>query len=127
MTDIQRAEDALETLRDILREEHDALLAGRAGTASALLPAKMKAMEVFDEVTSNQELIRKTPGFRERLGEIVTLSKENAAHFAAVRNGVNSVISRMSTMSTTAYVGAYGADGGKTAFSKAVGGYEKKV
>jgi hypothetical protein len=114
-------------LLDILETEHEALMAGAAGQASALLKPKMDAMNAFDELMADPAQLTSVPEVRPRMERIVRLASENAELFSAVRNGVGQAVSRIGSATTNAYVGAYTPAGGKTAFSKAAGGYTKKA
>lgn len=127
MSDQMPARDVLTGLLDILEAEHDALLAGQAGTAGALLKPKMEAMKAFDTLMENPASLRPIPGVQTLMQRIVALSSENASLFSAVRNGLDAAITRVGSSATNAYVGAYTQSGGKTAFTKAVGGYAKKA
>lgn len=127
MSTTEHAGETLNVLQTVLEDEKQALLAGQAGTAAGLLPRKMEAMKAFETLLTQPELIRTLPDFNIRMEKIVSLASENATHFSAVRNGVNSAISRLNTSSGDSYVGAYQKNGSQTAFSKAVGGYEKKA
>ncbi|MEM5518845.1 hypothetical protein WNY37_17940 [Henriciella sp. AS95] len=127
MSTPETAGNILNHLQGILEAEHQALLAGQAGTAASLLEQKMTAMGEFEQLLQQPELIRALPNYNVRMERIVSLASENASHFNAVRNGVNSAISRLDTSSGNSYVGAYQANGAKTAFANAVGAYEKKA
>lgn len=127
MAETVTTQQTLTDLLDILQEEHQALLAGQAGTAGALLKPKMEAMKAFDTLMENPANLRGIPGIQDLMQRIVSLSSENAALFSAVRNGLNAAVTRVSASASTAYVGAYTQSGEKTAFSKAVGGYAKKA
>ncbi|GGB75870.1 MULTISPECIES: hypothetical protein [Henriciella] len=127
MSTPEAAGNILDHLQSVLEAEHQALLAGQAGTAASLLEQKMKAMSAFDTLLQQPELIRALPDYSARMERIISLASENAGHFNAVRNGVNSAISRLGSSAGNSYVGAYQANGAQTAFTKAVGGYEKKA
>lgn len=127
MAETATTQKTLTDLLDILQEEHQALLAGQAGTAGALLKPKMEAMKAFDTLMENPANLRGIPGVQDLMQRIVSLSSENAALFSAVRNGLNAAVTRVGASASTAYVGAYTQSGEKTAFSKAVGGYAKKA
>lgn len=122
-----RIEEALSTLEDVLVRERELLLSGRARETANLIGEKISALEVFDAVVVNGAENRLRDGQRKRVDAVVGLAKENATHFTAVRNGLQNAISRIESMTDGAYVGAYGANGGQTAFPKATGGYVKKV
>ena len=121
------AEITLNSLQDILAAEREALLSGLAGTAAGMLEEKMQAMQAFEQLLADPQAVRSVPGIQARMETIIQLATENAGHFSAVRNGVNSAITRLTEASGNSYVGAYQSNGSNTVFSKAVGGYEKKA
>lgn len=127
MVDQIAPEQVLTDLISILEAEHEALLAGQAGTAAGLLKSKMEAMKAFDALMENPANLRSVPGAQSLMARVVSLSSENAQLFSAVRNGLSSAISRVGAAPGHSYVGAYTQNGGKTAFSKATGGYAKKA
>ncbi|QYI99314.1 hypothetical protein KUV46_08065 [Thalassovita mediterranea] len=120
-------ESVLTSLLELLEAEHEALKAGQAGKASGLLQSKMEAMKAFDTLVADPARLRGVPDVKLRMERIVTLATENADLFSAVRNGVGQAVTRVSDSTAHSYVGAYTAAGGKTAFSKATGGYAKKA
>ncbi|WP_018148340.1 hypothetical protein [Henriciella marina] len=127
MNNNAEADTVLTGLLDILETEHEALKAGAAGKASGLLQPKMEAMNAFDELMADPAQLRGVPDVKSRMERIVRLATENAELFSAVRNGVGQAVSRIGGATSNAYVGAYTSAGGKTAFSKAAGGYAKKA
>jgi len=127
MSDLPNADAVLNGLHDILENEHAALKAGRAGEAGQLLQPKMEAMTAFDALMADPKKLRGLPDVQSRVGRIVQLATENAELFSAIRNGIGNAVSRLGATSADSYVGAYTSAGGKTAFSKATGGYSKKA
>lgn len=127
MSNQTNPDSVLTGLLDILETEHEALKAGAAGQASALLKSKMEAMSAFDELMADPAQLASAPDVRPRMERIVRLASENAELFSAVRNGVGQAVSRIGSATANAYVGAYTSAGQKTAFSKAAGGYTKKA
>lgn len=127
MAEPRSPDQILTDLLEILEAEHTSLTAGQAGTAGGLLQAKMAAMQAFDALMEEPERVRGVPDYQRRMQRIITLASENAALFSAVRNGLNSAIGRVGSAGPASYVGAYTATGDKTAFTKAVGGYAKKI
>lgn len=114
-------------LRDVLEAERAALISGHAREAVALMDRKMQALKAFDAIVEGAGSMPANSGLRADIEDIVGLARENASHFAAVRNGMNNAVTRLNSMSDTSYVGSYNANGARTPFPKASGGYVKKA
>lgn len=119
--------DAIATLEDILVREQALLLAGRARETADLVKDKVAALQVFDEVVLKPDGNALAGEDRKRVEAIIAIAKENAVHFTSVRNGIRGALGRIESLTDGAYVGAYSAGGGRTAFPKAAGSYVNKV
>jgi hypothetical protein len=114
-------------LRDILLSERNLLLTGRARDAAALVPAKMEAMQDLEAFLEDRQLNSHSVGHRAEMEEIVRLSKENSAHFDAIRNGLRHAIERLESMHGSAYVGSYAQNGNKIPFTEVTGQFRRKA
>lgn len=123
----EQIEQALGALEDILGQEKQLLLSGRAKETVELVGAKMSALEVIDAAAIRAAPSSLSDTQKRRVETIKRMASENAAHFAAVRNGVQNLIQRVGRVTSDSFVGAYGAGGSQTPFTHATGGYLKKI
>ena len=114
-------------LKDILLSERDLLLSGRARDAAALVPDKMDAIQDLEAFLGNRELNSLPVGHRADMEEVVRLSRENSAHFEAIRNGLRHAIERLESMHGSAYVGSYAQNGSKIPFTEVTGQFRRKA
>ena len=114
-------------LKDILLSEKDLLLTGRAREAADLLPAKMEAMQDIEAYLESRESGSLPIEHRADMELIVRLSKENSAHFEAIRNGLRHAIDRLESMHGGAYVGSYAQNGSKVPFTEVTGQFRRKA
>ena len=114
-------------LRDILLSERSLLLTGRARDAAALMPDKMEAIQDLEAFLADRELNSHPVGHRADMEEIVRLSRENSAHFDAIRNGLRHAIERLESMHGSAYVGSYAQNGSKIPFTEVTGQFRRKA
>tara|TARA_R110002051_G_scaffold232147_1_gene293945 strand:+ start:217 stop:597 length:381 start_codon:yes stop_codon:yes gene_type:complete len=114
-------------LRDILLSEKDLLLTGRAREAAALLPVKMEAMQDIEAFLESRDPNSLPIEHRADMELIVRLSKENSAHFEAIRNGLRHAIDRLESMHGSAYVGSYAQNGSKVPFTEVAGQFRRKA
>tara|TARA_R110000787_G_scaffold40813_2_gene101057 strand:- start:142 stop:522 length:381 start_codon:yes stop_codon:yes gene_type:complete len=114
-------------LKDILLSEKDLLLTGRAREAADLLPAKMEAMQDIEAYLESRESGSLPIEHRADMELIVRLSKENSAHFEAIRNGLRHAIDRLESMHGSAYVGSYAQNGSKVPFTEVAGQFRRKA
>tara|TARA_R110000787_G_scaffold26798_1_gene74749 strand:- start:3853 stop:4233 length:381 start_codon:yes stop_codon:yes gene_type:complete len=114
-------------LRDILLSEKDLLLTGRAREAAELLTVKMEAMQDIEAFLENREPNSLPLEHRADMELIVRLSKENSAHFEAIRNGLRHAIDRLESMHSAAYVGSYAQNGSKIPFTEVAGQFRRKA
>ena len=127
MTAPAAVDTTLERLRSVLGQEKHFLMSGRTHEAAELIGEKMNALEAFHHLLEDPASTGLVAARRDSIEDILGMARENAAHFAAVRNGLSRAVSRLEALSDDAYVGAYRHDGGQTPFSKASGNYSKKV
>ena len=114
-------------LKDILLSEKDMLLTGRAREAAELLPVKMEAMQDIEAYLESREPGSLPIEHRADMELIVRLSKENSAHFEAIRNGLRHAIERLESMHSSAYVGSYAQNGSKIPFTEVTGQFRRKA
>lgn len=121
------ASDAMARLKDVLHTERDLLLTGRAAQTAALVEEKSALLGAVEARLQTAGTAQLTPGERQGLEALVAQARENAVHFAAVRNGLAGAIARLDTLHDNAWVGSYGERGAPVPFSGAAGQYRKKV
>ncbi len=114
-------------LKDILLSERNLLLTGRARDAAALMPDKMDAMQDIEAFLADREPNSLPAAHRTDMEEIVRLSRENSAHFEAIRNGLRHAIERLESMHGSAYVGSYAQNGTKIPFTEVTGQFRRKA
>ena len=114
-------------LKDILLSEKNLLLAGRAREAAELLAVKAEAMQDIETFLESREPGSLPIEHREDMESIVRLSKENSAHFEAIRNGLRHAIDRLESMHGSAYVGSYAQNGSRIPFTEVAGQFRKKA
>lgn len=114
-------------LKDILLSERNLLLTGRARDAAALMPDKMDAMQDIEAFLAEREPNSLPAAHRTDMEEIVRLSRENSAHFEAIRNGLRHAIERLESMHGSAYVGSYAQNGTKIPFTEVTGQFRRKA
>tara|TARA_R110000772_G_scaffold94457_1_gene192347 strand:- start:127 stop:507 length:381 start_codon:yes stop_codon:yes gene_type:complete len=114
-------------LKDILLSEKDMLLTGRAREAAGLLSVKMEAMQDIEAYLESLEPGSLPIEHRADMELIVRLSKENSAHFEAIRNGLRHAIERLESMHSSAYVGSYAQNGSKIPFTEVTGQFRRKA
>ena len=114
-------------LKDILLSEKDMLLTGRAREAAGLLSVKMEAMQDIEAYLESREPGSLPIEHRADMELIVRLSKENSAHFEAIRNGLRHAIERLESMHSSAYVGSYAQNGSKIPFTEVTGQFRRKA
>lgn len=114
-------------LEDILINERQLLLAGRARDAAELSGEKLTALEAFENAFGARTPVAVSPQTRQLILDVIQLSEENALLLNAVRNGVRSLIARFEGPAGDAFVGSYRIGGRQVAFSRATGQYFKRV
>tara|TARA_R110000850_G_scaffold191114_1_gene317873 strand:- start:60000 stop:60380 length:381 start_codon:yes stop_codon:yes gene_type:complete len=114
-------------LKDILLSERNLLLTGRARDAAALMPDKMDAIQDIEAFLADREPNSLPAAHRTDMEEIVRLSRENSAHFEAIRNGLRHAIERLESMHGSAYVGSYAQNGTKIPFTEVTGQFRRKA
>jgi predicted transcriptional regulator len=112
-------------LAEILRSEKELLLTGRARDAILLMDEKMEALRSLEDYLSSRDANSIPLEYRTQIETIVDLSRENAIHFEAVRNGLRHAIERLETMHGSAYVGSYTQDGSKVPFTEVTGQFRR--
>ncbi len=121
------AEAAAADMEDILQLERRLLSAGEAREAAALSERKLSAFAAFQALLESGAFRAAPQEARGQIERIGALAQENAALLAAVRNGLQSLMTRINQTSCSTYVGSYGQGGAQLAFRQATGGYVKRV
>lgn len=115
-------------LRGLLLQERELLISGRAREAAGLVQSKLDATQQIEAILGPEgQGSGVSAAHRREIEEIVKLARENSAHFEAIRNGLRHAIERLETMHANAYVGSYGQNGAKLAFSGVTGSYLRKA
>lgn len=120
-------ESAALHLEDVLLAERDFLLAGQVREAAALVEDKLAALEAFEGAAAAFGAGGAPAQVRALIGRVIQMAEENAVHLWAVRNGLSSLIGRVSGAGQDAYAGVYGKGGSQMAFPQATGQYRKWV
>ncbi|KCZ52190.1 hypothetical protein [Hyphomonas pacifica] len=127
MTDTINAQDILDQVETVLMAERQLLVSGQAHRLAEMSQEKIAAMNAFDGLLQNGiDYLREVP-IRHQIEGIVGMARENAIHFLAVQNGLQSILTRVGNASQESYVGAYQSNGGQTPFTHATGGYSRKA
>ena len=95
-------------LRSILEAERELLMAGNAAGTIDLMDDKLEAMKAFEGFVASGEGESFSQEDRAAIESVIQMATENAAHFEAIRNGLESIISRLGQLDSDSYVGAYG-------------------
>ncbi len=114
-------------LLEILAQEQELLLAGRAREVVSLAAEKLETMEQLEKFLSTNHVQALSPQQRDQIRRVKTAASENGVYFEAVRNGMRHAIRRMETMHANAFVGSYTQSGGQLPFSEVTGGYQKRA
>lgn len=127
MTDATRVQQVMDQVESVLMAEKSLLLSGQVHRVAELSEEKAQVMEAFNAILQDAgHLVRAQP-LQHRLKGIAEAAEENAVHFRAVRNGLESIMSRLGRVTQDSYVGAYQSNGGQTPFTKATGNYLKRA
>lgn len=121
------ARAAAAEMEDILRLERGLLSAGEARGAAELSDRKLTALASFQALLESGAFRAAPQEARLQIERIAALARENAALLEAVRNGLQSLMARISQTGSSTYVGSYGQGGVQLAFPHATGGYVKRV
>ena len=121
------AVETTRALRFVMEQENAFLREGRAREASALLESKIAAMDAFQRLMDIAPGLRNEPGLRGEISALQSLANENARFLVAVRNGLGSIVNRITTQAGASYAGTYGEGGRPMAFPQASGGYRKDL
>lgn len=114
-------------LEDVLLAERDFLLSGQVRAAASLVEDKIAALEAFEGAAAAFGAVGAPAAVRALIVRVVQMAEENAVHLEAVRNGLGSLIGRVSGAGQDAYAGVYRQGGGQMAFPQATGQYRKWV
>lgn len=120
-------ESAALHLEDVLLAERDFLLSGQVREAASLVEDKLAALEAFEGAAASLGAGGGTAPIRALIGRVVQMAEENAVHLEAVKNGLSSLIGRVSSAGQDAYAGVYRQGGAQMAFPQATGQYRKWV
>jgi len=114
-------------LMELLEEERELLQTGRAAEAAQLVEEKMAALQAFELAIESGGLATASYQKRQAAERIVQLAEENAAHMAAIRNGLRHAISRLESLNASAQVGSYGRGGTQLSFTNATGTFNRRA
>jgi hypothetical protein len=120
-------ETLIDDLAIILEEENALLVASRAAEAAALVERKLAALQAFEASARQAAPGQVSPQALEKAAYVQRLAAENARFLEAIRNGVQSAISRLEGLNSSAYVGSYGRGGTQMAFTLATGAFNRKA
>ena len=127
MTNTYNAQHVLDRVESVLMAEKQLLLSGQAHRLAEMSHEKVAAMNAFDGLLQAGGDHLRQASIKRQVEGIVGVAKENAVHFLAVQNGLQSILKRIGNASQDSYVGAYQSNGGQTPFTHATGGYSKKA
>jgi flagellar biosynthesis/type III secretory pathway chaperone len=127
MTDTARALQIFSQVESVLSAEKHLLLSGQVHRVVELAEEKVQAMAAFDSLLQEAAHMLRAESLQSRLKGIIQAASENSAHFRAVQNGLQSIVTRLGRVSQDSYVGAYQSNGLQTPFTKATGNYLKKA
>lgn len=114
-------------MEEILQLERRLLSAGEARQAAELSGRKLTALAAFQALLESGAFRAAPLEARGQIERIAALARENEALLEAVRNGLQSLMTRINQAGGSAYVGSYGQGGAQLAFRQATGGYIKRV
>lgn len=117
----------IDDLVAVLEEEQALLSAARASEAADLASRKLAALQALEEGLQQAPPVQDMPRLRDSIGYIQRLAEENARFLEAIRHGLQSAITRIEGMNSSAYVGSYGRGGSQMAFTLATGGFNRKA
>ncbi len=120
-------ETVFSRLADILDEERDLLLSGRAAEVASLIEEKMEALRDFENLLESPGIAGASMETRRAAETIIKMAEENAAHLEAIRNGLRHAISRIERLNASAHVGSYGQGGAQLSFTNATGTFSRKA
>ena len=120
-------EALIDDLVAILEEEQALLSAARAAEAAELAGRKLAALQALEQSLQHSSPVQNTPRLRDGIGYIQRLAEENARFLEAIRHGLQSAITRIESMNSSAYVGSYGRGGSQMAFTLATGAFNRKA
>ena len=123
----EQIREEIDRLKNVLAEERQLLLSGRAGETAALMNVKLGAIEELDRAFGTLEAGDIPSEYRTDMHEIAQLARENSVHFEAVQNGLRRAIQRLESLHANAHVGSYAQDGTRVAFTEVTGRFLKKA
>ena len=123
----EKLRDVAARLHDILTEENICLRSARVGDAVSLSTKKADAAASFEALLTRSRAETLTARDKEIIEKISALAEENAAHLTAARNGIRSLIDRLSATNSDSFVGAYSRFGDRIPFTGATGNYTEKA
>ena len=114
-------------LCDLLMRERDLLRAGNAAETADLVDRKLELMSSLNPIIDSWVPGSVPAHHIEALSNIQKIASENALHFESVRNGLSSLIDRISANSDATRIGTYDQYGNQMKFDRGEGGYRKSV
>jgi len=114
-------------LKQLLSDEQDMLLSGRARDVVTLSQDKSDALKEIDTYLGKDHRGALPAHQIGQIQIVVKLASENATHFDAIRNGLRHAVDRLETLHAGAYVGAYTRNGQRVPFAEVTGRFQRKV
>lgn len=119
--------NATRDLNDILSQETTLLIEGRLSEIADLNAEKTQAVRAFENALSAADGVGVTSLERREVDATLALARENLQRLSVMRNGLNSLASRLSNLDSGTKVGAYSATGHKLSFDRGTNTLAKKI
>ncbi|WOR14491.1 hypothetical protein RYZ27_11985 [Hyphomonas sp. FCG-A18] len=119
--------NATRDLNDILSQETTLLIEGRLSEIADLNAEKTEAVRAFENALSAADGVGVTAIERREVDATLALARENLQRLSVMRNGLNSLASRLSNLDSGTKVGAYSATGHKLSFDRGTNTLAKKI
>jgi hypothetical protein len=119
--------NATRDLSDILSQETTLLIEGRLSEIADLNVEKTQAVRAFENALSAADGVGVTAIERREVDATLALARENLQRLSVMRNGLNSLASRLSNLDSGTKVGAYSATGHKLSFDRGTNTLAKKI
>lgn len=114
-------------LIDLLKRERELLRAGYPVQTIGLVKEKTELMMELAPLIDAWERGEVADDEISRLQQVSALAQENATHLSAVKNGLSSLMERLSTHAGNTQIGAYDQSGKQLQFKRSTGTYKKSI
>ena len=118
---------ATRELSDILSQETTFLVEGRLSEIADLNTEKTHAVRAFENALSAADGVGVSAVEKREVNATLDLARENLQRLGVMRNGLNSLASRLSNLDSGTKVGAYSATGHKLSFDRGTNTLAKKI